>query len=64
MKISTLIIPEVLIIEPTSYVDSRGSFSEVFRKDIFEGFIQRKINFVQHNISLSLKNTLRGLLPF
>jgi dTDP-4-dehydrorhamnose 3,5-epimerase len=54
-------IPDVVIIEPNVYGDSRGYFSETFRQDKLEDFVGYKIDFIQDNESLSSKGVLRGL---
>jgi len=61
MKISRLKIKEVLEIRPDPILDSRGSFSETFRKDILESFVGQNINFCQENESTSVSNVFRGL---
>jgi dTDP-4-dehydrorhamnose 3,5-epimerase len=54
-------IPEVLIIEPKVFSDSRGYFFESFNeRDFFEN-TGIKAKFVQDNHSLSSKGVLRGL---
>lgn len=54
-------IPDVVIIEPTVYGDSRGYFVETFRADKLEEFLRCKINFCQDNESKSSHGVLRGL---
>ena len=61
MKISRSRIKDVLVIQPEPISDVRGSFSEIFRKDILEKFLGFKINFCQDNESTSLCNVFRGL---
>jgi dTDP-4-dehydrorhamnose 3,5-epimerase len=61
MKFTKTNIPEIVIIEPDVYGDSRGYFSETFRKDKLEEFIGYKINFCQDNESKSSRGVLRGL---
>jgi dTDP-4-dehydrorhamnose 3,5-epimerase len=61
MKFVKQSIPDVLLIEPTSFVDERGSFMESFRQDIFDSAVGHHINFVQDNESKSIKGVLRGL---
>ena len=61
MKITPLIIPEVLLIEPRVFEDTRGFFFESFREDIFRKETSLDISFVQDNHSKSSKGTLRGL---
>ncbi len=50
----------VWLIEPRIFEDGRGHFLEAFRQEIFrqKGL---EFNFVQDNISTSVKGTLRGL---
>lgn len=61
MKINPLEIPDVLIIEPEIFEDSRGFFFESFNYKKFEALIQKKVSFVQDNQSHSKKNVVRGL---
>jgi dTDP-4-dehydrorhamnose 3,5-epimerase len=51
----------ILILEPTVYPDSRGSFYESFNIRTFETCIGRRVEFVQDNHSISHKGVLRGL---
>ncbi len=53
-------IPDVLLIEPTVFGDSRGYFLESFHQTDFEQFLPG-IRFVQDNESLSSKGVVRGL---
>jgi dTDP-4-dehydrorhamnose 3,5-epimerase len=50
----------VIILEPLVFEDSRGFFMETFQKKRYEkaGIL---VDFVQDNLSFSIKNTLRGL---
>jgi dTDP-4-dehydrorhamnose 3,5-epimerase len=61
MKITSLNIPEVLLIEPQVLVDSRGFFFESFREDIFKKETSLDISFVQDNHTKSFQGVLRGL---
>lgn len=61
MKVTSLSIPDVLLIEPEIFGDGRGFFFESFNQEKFEEGIGRKINFVQDNHSKSIKGVLRGL---
>lgn len=61
MNISSLSIPEVLLIEPRVFEDERGFFFESFNEKAFEKAVGRKVNFVQDNHSKSSKGVLRGL---
>ena len=53
-------IPEVYIIEPKVFGDSRGYFFEAFKQKDFEDNIG-EINFIQDNESKSKYGVLRGL---
>lgn len=61
MKVTSLAIPDVLLIEPQVFGDDRGFFFESFNQERFEKAIGYKINFVQDNHSKSIKGVLRGL---
>ena len=61
MKITPLMIPDVLLIEPQLFGDDRGFFYESFNQNKFEAALGYKINFVQDNHSKSVKGVLRGL---
>ncbi len=54
-------IPDVLIIEPKVFADSRGYFFESFNERDFFQATGLKSKFVQDNHSLSFKGVLRGL---
>ncbi|HML33326.1 dTDP-4-dehydrorhamnose 3,5-epimerase [Sporomusa sphaeroides] len=60
MKCYSTVLPEVKIIEPAVYEDSRGFFLETWNS---AQYVQAGItaNFVQDNLSLSSKGVLRGL---
>lgn len=60
MEIIKTSIPDVLIIKPQVFEDSRGYFFESYNK---EKFLQHGLNqnFVQDNESKSVKNVVRGL---
>lgn len=60
MKFISTPIEGVWVIEPRVFGDSRGSFAETFRADLFaERGILRP--FVQDNHSSSVRGTLRGM---
>jgi dTDP-4-dehydrorhamnose 3,5-epimerase len=61
MIAKSLSIPDVLLIEPRVFGDSRGFFFESFNKAQFEAVLGRTTTFVQDNHSRSAKNVLRGL---
>ena len=54
------VFPEVIIIEPEIFGDSRGFFTEMYHREKFEK-AGIKENFVQDNRSRSRRGTLRGL---
>lgn len=53
-------IPDVVIIEPKVWADSRGYFFESYRHDLFQQHMGN-IDWVQDNESYSTYGTLRGL---
>jgi dTDP-4-dehydrorhamnose 3,5-epimerase len=61
MKVTSLSIPDVLLIEPNVFEDSRGFFFESFRGDIFKKETSLNVSFVQDNHSKSSEGVLRGL---
>lgn len=61
MKITSTLLPEVLILEPEVFADPRGFFLESFNQRDFEQAIGLKTGFVQDNHSRSSKGVLRGL---
>ncbi len=54
-------IPDVLIIEPKVFGDSRGFFFESFNQQDFNQATGLNVNFVQDNHSRSVQGVLRGL---
>lgn len=54
-------IPEVLILEPKVFGDSRGFFFESFNARDFAQTTGLNVEFVQDNHSLSARGVLRGL---
>lgn len=54
-------LPEVLILEPQVFGDSRGFFYESFNLKEFERATGQNRTFVQDNHSRSARNVLRGL---
>lgn len=61
MKVIPTEIPEVLILEPTVYEDTRGFFYESFNSKTFMQQTGLDPVFVQDNHSRSAKHVLRGL---
>lgn len=53
-------IPEVILIEPRLFEDSRGYFMEVYQREMFAD-AGIAFDFVQDNQSLSRQGVLRGL---
>ena len=60
MKFIKTKIQDLIILEPTVFVDKRGYFLESYNDNKFEEIIG-KVSFVQENESKSLKGVLRGL---
>lgn len=61
MKVTQTALPEVLIIEPKVFGDTRGFFFESFNLRAFNQATGLDVNFVQDNHSRSSKGVLRGL---
>lgn len=61
MNVIETALPEVLIIEPKVFGDSRGFFYESFNARNFHEATGLDVEFVQDNHSRSAKNVLRGL---
>ncbi|ESS15158.1 dTDP-4-dehydrorhamnose 3,5-epimerase [Betaproteobacteria bacterium MOLA814] len=61
MNVIPTAIPDVLIIEPKVFGDERGFFFESLNRRQFAELIGRNVDFVQDNLSRSVKNVLRGL---
>ncbi|ARO86541.1 dTDP-4-dehydrorhamnose 3,5-epimerase [Nitrosospira lacus] len=61
MRAVSTSIPDVLIIEPKVFGDSRGFFFESFNLKVFSQATGLDVNFVQDNHSRSVKGVLRGL---
>ena len=61
MKAIETDIPDLLIIEPKVFGDSRGFFFESFNKRMFHEITGIDAEFVQDNHSRSVRGVLRGL---
>lgn len=61
MNIIATAIPEVLIVEPKVFGDSRGFFYESYNERIWQEKTGLTTRFVQDNHSRSVKGVLRGL---
>lgn len=59
-KFSRLEIPDLILIEPISFKDGRGIFTEIYKYSDFSK-ADIKEHFLQDNYSRSAKNVLRGL---
>jgi dTDP-4-dehydrorhamnose 3,5-epimerase len=60
MKIEPTSIPDVLVLEPGAFEDSRGFFMEIYHRDRYAAF-GIDTDFVQDNLSVSHRGTIRGL---
>lgn len=61
MNITPTRIPDVLLIEPRLFGDSRGFFFESFNHRAFQEITGQNVSFVQDNHSRSAQGVLRGL---
>ncbi len=61
MKAIPTSIPDVIILEPKVFGDSRGFFFESFNQQAFNNLTGLDVQFVQDNHSRSAKGVLRGL---
>ena len=61
MNVTPSSIPDVLILEPKVFGDSRGFFMESFNQRAFNEATGFNLTFVQDNHSRSSKGVLRGL---
>ena len=61
MKFKRPINNGLVICQPNIIKDSRGFFSETFKKNEFEKYIGKSIDFCQENLSESKYGVLRGL---
>ena len=55
MKVTPTAIPDVLVIEPRVFGDTRGFFYESFNQKAFNQATALSLNFVQDNHSRSAK---------
>lgn len=61
MKLISTDIPDVIVLEPKVFRDSRGHFFESYNRREFSDATGLDVEFVQDNESLSARNVLRGL---
>lgn len=61
MKATPTAIPDVMVVEPKVFGDTRGFFYESFNQQAFNAATGTNFEFVQDNHSRSRKGVLRGL---
>lgn len=61
MQVTRTAIPDVCVIEPKVFGDSRGYFFESFNQRNFDESLGLTLSFVQDNQSRSARGVLRGL---
>ena len=61
MKRIDTALPDVFLIEPKVFGDSRGYFYESYNQKVFDEMAGSHVEFVQDNQSRSTKGVLRGL---
>lgn len=61
MQYSALAIPEVKLLAPKVFGDSRGFFCETYNEQVFAEALGQDVRFVQDNHSRSSRHVLRGL---
>jgi dTDP-4-dehydrorhamnose 3,5-epimerase len=61
MKVTPTALPEVLLVEPRVFGDTRGFFYESFNQRAFAAAAGLDLQFVQDNHSRSARGVLRGL---
>lgn len=61
MKFKRTYISDIILCIPEIFKDNRGYFTETFRQDEFERFLNKKVDFCQDNEAGSVKGVVRGL---
>ncbi|WP_353191249.1 dTDP-4-dehydrorhamnose 3,5-epimerase [Pandoraea pnomenusa] len=61
MQLISTAIPDVKVVEPKVFGDSRGYFFESFNQRNFDSGLGQTLTFVQDNQSCSARGVLRGL---
>jgi dTDP-4-dehydrorhamnose 3,5-epimerase len=61
MQVARTDIPDVLVLEPKVFSDTRGHFLESYNRRKFREVTGIEPDFVQDNQSFSVRNVLRGL---
>jgi len=57
----SLILPEVIIIKPSVFLDQRGNIYSSFNMDFYNEIFPKKLNFKHDKFAQSKYNVLRGL---
>lgn len=57
----TTSLPDLLLVHPDRFGDSRGFFMELFNRQTFDQIGLKGVEFVQDNLSASSRGALRGL---
>jgi len=60
IRIEKTSLEDVILIKPSKFEDHRGTFVELYNKDLYKKH-GVEINFVRDDISTSSKNVLRGI---
>lgn len=61
MTITKTNIEGCIVLEPTVFKDERGIFFESYNKKVLREYLNKHIDFIQDNHSISAKGVLRGL---
>jgi dTDP-4-dehydrorhamnose 3,5-epimerase len=61
MQVRPTALKDLVVVEPKVFGDARGWFYESFNQRQLEAALDRKLDFVQDNHSLSRRGVLRGL---
>jgi dTDP-4-dehydrorhamnose 3,5-epimerase len=61
MDVSSTTFPLVLVVESAVFADDRGFFSEAWNHREFSAAVGSEVDFVQDNLSRSVKGVVRGL---
>ncbi len=61
MKVTKLQIEGLILFQPNVYRDHRGYFQETFHLRDYTQYLPEGVEFIQDNLSYSVKGTIRGL---
>lgn len=61
LEVEKTILEDCLLIKPKRFRDDRGYFSEAYNKERYAEALPLSSDFVQDNISVSQRGTLRGM---